>query len=320
MPENSSYNDNNINQDWIFENPNLLNVFHEFLDDFIDDDHDEHMKMMHEYIQSDDMLPIKNTFASTIKILIHNFTMTIEYIENKNKILFHELPTKKQNEVENIMVRFASLFDRISLIIKQFTSGMSESTQKIIHNFCKIIRDLLEIMLKFYIVLHYTIKHNVAKLKKPTEYRDSKLQLDETIHQIAFSILPTSDAFDDAPFSVLKSRIILLRKYYKEKDYKTSFVYIGQIIDGLLKINYKNRNKKSTSKILKRDKLSSLFPKQNLLFDPDVIDGLKKTWEHRNVAAHGDDFDYIDKNLVTVYMYLLFMIYVIVKQNINMKS
>ena len=246
--------------------------------------------------------------------------MTIEYIENKNKILFHELPTKKQNEVENIMVRFALLFDRISPIIKQFTSGMSESTQKIIHNFCKIIRDLLEIMLKFYIVLHYTIKHNVAKLKKPTEYRDSKLQLDETIHQIAFNILPTSDAFDDAPFSVLKSRIILLRKYYKEKDYKTSFVYIGQIIDGLLKINYKNRNKKSTSKILKRDKLSSLFPKQNLLFDPDVIDGLKKTWEHRNVAAHGDDFDYIDKNLVTMDMYLLFMIYVIVKQNINMKS
>ena len=95
MPKNSSYNDNNINQDWIFENPNLLNVFHEFLDDFIDDDHDEHMKMMHEYIQSDDMLPIKNTFASTIKILIHNFTMTIEYIENKNKILSHELPTKK---------------------------------------------------------------------------------------------------------------------------------------------------------------------------------------------------------------------------------
>ena len=68
---NSSYNDKkkNINQDWILENPNLLNVFHEFLDDFIDDDHDEHMKMMHEYIQSDEMLSIRNTFASTMKIL-----------------------------------------------------------------------------------------------------------------------------------------------------------------------------------------------------------------------------------------------------------
>ena len=265
MPENSSYNDKNINQDWILENPNLLNVFHEFLDDFIDDDHDEHMKMMHEYIQSDEMLSIRNTFASTMKIVAHNLKMMTENLENKNKMLFCELPTKKQNEVENIMVRFTSLFDRILPVIEQFISGMSESTQKIINNLCKIIRDLLETILKFYIVLHYTIKHNMAKLKKPTEYRDSKLQLDETIHQIAFNILPTSDDFNDKPFSVLKSRIILLRKYYKEKDYKTSSVYIGHIIDGLLKINYNNRNKKSTSKILKHDKLSSLFPKQKFI-------------------------------------------------------
>ena len=97
---------------------------------------------------------------------------------------------------------------------------------------------LLEIFLKFYFALHYNLKRSLKKLKKPSEYNAYNLHLSEELHDFAFTLIPSTEEFNTKPFSILQSRIKKLKKYYDEKDYQTSFIYVTQITDGLLKINY----------------------------------------------------------------------------------
>ena len=67
-------------------------------------------------------------------------------------------------------------------------------------------------------------------------------------------------------------------------------------------------------------KLDALFNENEIsaFHDPEIIEGISKIWKYRNDVVHGEYFDHIDKNLVTIHIYIMFMIYALVKYNTSM--
>ena len=144
--------------------------------------------------------------------------------------LTNELPKKEQDIIKNILKKVTDMLDRSVITFKKIIDMLPNSLQKPIKNAWRIIRNLLEIFLKFYFALHYNLKRSLKKLKKPSEYNAYNLHLSEELHDFAFTLIPSTEEFNTKPFSILQSRIKKLKKYYDEKDYQTSFLYF-QILD-----------------------------------------------------------------------------------------
>ena len=255
--------------------------------------------------------PLSETFRHNLK------SVSIEF-HNVYNTLTNELSKKEQDDIKNILKMVIDMFDRFATPIKEIINMLPNSLQKLIKDIWQTIRNLSENFLKFYFALHYNLRHSLKKLKKPSEYNAFNLNLSETLHNFAFALIPPTEEFNAEPFSILQSRIKKLKKYYGEKDYQTSFIYVTQITDGLLKINYNTFNPTCIHKFPPmQKKLDALFNKNEISAfpDPEIIEGVSKIWKYRNNVVHGEYFDHIDKNLVTIHMYIMVMIYALVKYN-----
>ena len=315
-----------IKKDWSWTNPDFWNEMNTDMSKFKNSDQSQNIderfiERITACLESKSFETVISFWQSSSDTFMQNLKLMSTEFHNVSNTLTNELPKKEQDIIKNILKKVTDMLDRSVITFKKIIDMLPNSLQKPIKNAWRIIRNLLEIFLKFYFALHYNLKRSLKKLKKPSEYNAYNLHLSEELHDFAFTLIPSTEEFNTKPFSILQSRIKKLKKYYDEKDYQTSFIYVTQITDGLLKINYNafNPTRIHNSPPM-RKKLDALFNENEIsaFHDPEIIEGISKIWKYRNDVVHGEYFDHIDKNLVTIHIYIMFMIYALVKYNTSM--
>ena len=317
-----------IKKDWSWNNPDFWNEINTDMSKFENNDQFQNIDerfigRITACVESKSFKHVISFWQSSSDTFIQNLKLISIEFHNVYNTLTNELPKKEQDVIKNILKKVIDMFDRFVTSFKEIIDILPNSLQKLIKDIWWTIRNLLENFLKFYFALHYNLRHNLKKLKKPSEYNAYNLDLSEKLHDFAFKLIPPTEEFNTKPFSILQSRIKKLKKYYGEKDYQTSFIYVTQITDGLLKINYDAFNPTCIHKFpTMQKKLDALFNENQIsaFHDPEIIKGVSKIWKYRNDVVHGEYFDHIDKNLVTIHMYIMVMIYVLVKYNADISA
>ena len=204
--------------------------------------------------------------------------------------------------------------DRLNNALKQLEKSldifillMPKSCKIIIKKIIKIIIKIITECVSLIVIYKYILAYNLSKLNSPKHYNSKDMQLTDIVHEIAYYSIPKQETFDDEPFVHLKPYVKKISLRYDEKEYADTLTAISSTMEGLLNVYVeKYFNRKKQPKHI-NDKLKKLSEMQYIkpIIDDYMLTAFHNIYNHRSHNVHANKINLIDKNIVTLSLYIL---------------
>lgn len=207
---------------------------------------------------------------------------------------------------------------------------------QVYQNSLKPINDAIEVIRKRFepfLLMSAQLQENLTKiaeqikknfveainaLETPEKY-NSTIKLHEGIHTMASNFSGYLDEIHKSPLSYLQDRLEIGLDAHFRQDYHLSIYCIFSVIDGILTwfycqkndcTNYPSFNKKLQN-FLDVYKFEDIIGKEELKTKFDIF------IKHRNQIMHGGEFAHFDRNLSTIALLFLGIVYNSVREDIQ---
>ena len=207
---------------------------------------------------------------------------------------------KLSNNLNNALKQLEKSFDIfIPLVPKSCTIVI----KKIIGIILKIITECVTLI----VIYKYILTYNLSKLNSPEKYNFKDMQLNAVSHTIAYCLIPKLETFDNKQFAHLKPYVKKISLRYDAKEYDSALVAISSTIEGLLNVYAEKYFNRKNQIMPIGTKLKKLFEMQHIkpIIDDYMLTAFRNIYDHRSYNVHANKINLIDKNIVTLSLYIL---------------
>jgi len=151
----------------------------------------------------------------------------------------------------------------------------------------------------------------ISALEPPKTYNSQTTQLSEGIHKTALLYAPLIDTIDKTPLSFLKVRLESGLVAHEQGNYRLSIYEFFSTIDGMLTWFYcTKRNCRNFPDSNQKLKLFfSVYKFEKMVGKKTLEPKFKIFYQHRNEIMHGGQYAHFDKNISTIALLFLGMVY-----------
>ena len=208
-------------------------------------------------------------------------------------------------------------FQNNSQSIIEINKKMNESMKPLIQLSIKIqkqiepIQKLRNLIAEHVKQLKLDFSKAISNIEPPEIYDSSKYELHDRIHNIVLNMVLFADDMKNHEFYYLQERVLLGIDAHLNANYHTSLFCIFSAIDGMLTWHY-FQNHSSNHYPNGDEKLKSFFEIyrfEHLIGGKKIKPKFKIFLMHRNEIMHGGKNSHFDKNLSTLALLFLGLVY-----------